>query len=76
MKDQVDEEVKQERVHRLIALSEQLAEEYASCFEGEVLEVIPEEKYEKIRQEICMRDIPTTICGLYSKGTTICLEKL
>jgi len=47
MKDQVDEEVKQERVHRLIALSEQLAEEYASCFEGEVLEVIPEEKYRK-----------------------------
>ncbi len=47
MKDQVDEEVKQERVHRLIALSEQLAEEYASRFEGEVLEVIPEEKYRK-----------------------------
>lgn len=47
MKDQVDEEVKQERVHRLIALSEQLAKEYASRFEGEVLEVIPEEKYRK-----------------------------
>ena len=42
--DQVDEEVKNERVHRLIALSDQLAKEYASQFEGEVLEVIPEEQ--------------------------------
>ncbi|MCM3114881.1 tRNA (N(6)-L-threonylcarbamoyladenosine(37)-C(2))-methylthiotransferase MtaB [Neobacillus sp. MER 74] len=43
MEDQVDEEIKNERVHRLIALSDQLAKEYASRFEGEVLEVIPEE---------------------------------
>ena len=42
MEDQVDEEVKNERVHRLIALSDQLAKEYASRFEGEVVEVIPE----------------------------------
>jgi threonylcarbamoyladenosine tRNA methylthiotransferase MtaB len=45
MEDQVDEEVKNERVHRLISLSDQLAKEYASKFEGDVLEVIPEEKY-------------------------------
>ncbi|MFS0861613.1 tRNA (N(6)-L-threonylcarbamoyladenosine(37)-C(2))-methylthiotransferase MtaB [Fredinandcohnia sp. 179-A 10B2 NHS] len=43
MEDQVDEEVKNERVHRLISLSDQLAKEYASVYEGEVLEVIPEE---------------------------------
>jgi threonylcarbamoyladenosine tRNA methylthiotransferase MtaB len=43
MEDQVDEEVKNERVHRLISLSDQLAKEYASQFEGDVLEVIPEE---------------------------------
>ncbi|MDE5413867.1 tRNA (N(6)-L-threonylcarbamoyladenosine(37)-C(2))-methylthiotransferase MtaB [Alkalihalobacterium chitinilyticum] len=43
MEDQVDEDVKNERVHRLIELSNQLAKEYASQFEGEVLEVIPEE---------------------------------
>ncbi len=42
MEDQVDEEVKNERVHRLITLSDQLAKEYASQFEGEVVEVIPE----------------------------------
>jgi threonylcarbamoyladenosine tRNA methylthiotransferase MtaB len=45
MTDQIDEEVKNQRVHRLIELSNQLAKEYASTFEGEVLEVIPEEKY-------------------------------
>ncbi|WP_071460177.1 tRNA (N(6)-L-threonylcarbamoyladenosine(37)-C(2))-methylthiotransferase MtaB [Bacillus massilinigeriensis] len=45
MEDQVDEEVKSERVHRLINLSDQLAKEYASSFEGEVLEVIPEEPF-------------------------------
>lgn len=45
MEDQVDEEVKNERVHRLISLSDQLAKEYASGFEGEVLEVIPEERF-------------------------------
>jgi threonylcarbamoyladenosine tRNA methylthiotransferase MtaB len=44
MPNQVDEEVKNERVHRLIALSDQLAKEYASQFEGQVLEVIPEER--------------------------------
>ncbi|UOE95644.1 tRNA (N(6)-L-threonylcarbamoyladenosine(37)-C(2))-methylthiotransferase MtaB [Alkalihalobacillus sp. LMS39] len=44
MEDQVDEDVKNERVHRLIELSNQLAKEYASQFEGEVLEIIPEER--------------------------------
>ncbi|MGM9987904.1 MAG: tRNA (N(6)-L-threonylcarbamoyladenosine(37)-C(2))-methylthiotransferase MtaB [Bacillaceae bacterium] len=45
MDDQVDEEVKNERVHRLIALSDQLAKEYASRFDQDVLEVIPEESF-------------------------------
>lgn len=43
MEDQVPEEIKNDRVHRLIELSNQLAKEYASIYEGEVLEVIPEE---------------------------------
>ncbi|MEH7120823.1 tRNA (N(6)-L-threonylcarbamoyladenosine(37)-C(2))-methylthiotransferase MtaB [Neobacillus vireti] len=47
MEDQVDEEVKNERVHRLISLSDQLAKEYASLFEGDVLEVIPEEEFKE-----------------------------
>ena len=44
MKDQVDDEVKERRVHDLITLSDQLAKEYASKYEDEVLEVIPEER--------------------------------
>ncbi|BAQ08827.1 putative methylthiotransferase yqev [Bacillus sp. OxB-1] len=47
MEDQVDEEVKNERVHRLLELNDQLAKEYASSFENEVLEVIPEERYKE-----------------------------
>ncbi|MDG5786537.1 tRNA (N(6)-L-threonylcarbamoyladenosine(37)-C(2))-methylthiotransferase MtaB [Evansella sp. AB-P1] len=43
MEDQVDDDVKNTRVHKLISLSNQLAKEYASRYEGEVLEVIPEE---------------------------------
>lgn len=51
MEDQVDEEIKNERVHRLIALNDQLAKEYASRFEGEVLEVIPEERFKESNNE-------------------------
>lgn len=47
MDNQIDEDVKNERVHRLIALSDQLAKEYASNYEEEVVEVIPEELYKE-----------------------------
>ncbi|MFL0450095.1 tRNA (N(6)-L-threonylcarbamoyladenosine(37)-C(2))-methylthiotransferase MtaB [Bacillus altitudinis] len=47
MEDQVDENVKNARVHRLIALSDQLAKEYASAYEGDVLEIIPEESFKE-----------------------------
>lgn len=47
MDDQVDDEVKHNRVHQLIELSNQQAKQYASTYEGEVLEVIPEEKFKK-----------------------------
>lgn len=42
MEDQVDEEVKNERVHRLIDLSEKLQLQYAKQSIGEVLDIIPE----------------------------------
>lgn len=47
MADQVEDDKKNERVHRLITLSDQQAKEYASQFEDEVLEVIPEELYDE-----------------------------
>lgn len=42
MEDQVDEDVKNARVHELIQLSEQMQLAYAERFVGQVLEVIPE----------------------------------
>jgi threonylcarbamoyladenosine tRNA methylthiotransferase MtaB len=47
MEDQVDEDEKNRRVHKLIELSNKLAVDYASKFVGEVLEVIPEEPYKE-----------------------------
>ncbi|EJE15718.1 tRNA (N(6)-L-threonylcarbamoyladenosine(37)-C(2))-methylthiotransferase MtaB [Staphylococcus epidermidis] len=47
MDNQIDEETKNVRVHKLISLSNQLAKEYASKFADEVLEVIPEEMGEE-----------------------------
>ncbi|GGH84943.1 threonylcarbamoyladenosine tRNA methylthiotransferase MtaB [Pullulanibacillus pueri] len=47
MDNQVPDEVKHERVRKLITLSNQLAKEYASKYEDEVLEVIPEEPFKK-----------------------------
>src|SRR5699024_9313132 len=44
MQDQVDADVKNDRVQRMIELPDQLAKEYAALFENEVLEVIPEER--------------------------------
>ncbi|WP_087971718.1 tRNA (N(6)-L-threonylcarbamoyladenosine(37)-C(2))-methylthiotransferase MtaB [Oceanobacillus rekensis] len=44
MDNQVEDHVKEDRVHRLITLSDQLAKVYASQYENDVLEVIPEER--------------------------------
>jgi len=44
MTDQVDENIKNERVHRLIDLSDSLAQKYAEMFKDDVLEIIPEEE--------------------------------
>ncbi|OPH58599.1 tRNA (N(6)-L-threonylcarbamoyladenosine(37)-C(2))-methylthiotransferase MtaB [Paenibacillus ferrarius] len=45
MEDQVDEEIKNTRVHELIDLSEKMQLAYAQKFIGQVLEVIPERAY-------------------------------
>ncbi|MFD2618261.1 tRNA (N(6)-L-threonylcarbamoyladenosine(37)-C(2))-methylthiotransferase MtaB [Terrilactibacillus laevilacticus] len=47
MENQVPDEIKHARVTRLISLSNQLSKEYASRYENEVLEVIPEEPFNK-----------------------------
>src|SRR5690606_24609573 len=45
MEDQIEEEIKNERVHELIDLSERMQLAYAKKYVGEVLEVIPERTY-------------------------------
>lgn len=45
MDEQVEEEVKNERVHKLIDLSEKMQLQYAKQYVGEVLDVIPERDY-------------------------------
>ncbi|MBA4493133.1 tRNA (N(6)-L-threonylcarbamoyladenosine(37)-C(2))-methylthiotransferase MtaB [Paenactinomyces guangxiensis] len=47
MTDQVPEEVKHERVKRMIELSNHLSYQYAEKFVGDVLEVIPERPYKE-----------------------------
>ncbi|RAV21793.1 tRNA (N(6)-L-threonylcarbamoyladenosine(37)-C(2))-methylthiotransferase MtaB [Paenibacillus contaminans] len=47
MEDQIDEEVKNARVHELIDLSERMQLQYAQPFVGQVLEVIPERVYKE-----------------------------
>ncbi|WP_237163172.1 tRNA (N(6)-L-threonylcarbamoyladenosine(37)-C(2))-methylthiotransferase MtaB [Paenibacillus sp. BIHB 4019] len=45
MEDQVDEELKNERVHKLIDLSERMQLAYAEKYVGAVLDIIPERDY-------------------------------
>ncbi|OGX61398.1 MAG: tRNA (N(6)-L-threonylcarbamoyladenosine(37)-C(2))-methylthiotransferase MtaB, partial [Paenibacillus sp. RIFOXYA1_FULL_44_5] len=45
MEDQVDDEIKNRRVHELIELSEQLQLQYAEPFVGQLVDVIPEGSY-------------------------------
>jgi threonylcarbamoyladenosine tRNA methylthiotransferase MtaB len=45
MEDQIDEEIKNERVHKLIDLSEKLQLTYAKPYVGQTLDIIPERDY-------------------------------
>ena len=76
MDDQVDEEVKNERVHRLIALNDQLAKEYASRFEGEVVEVIPEERFKDSDSENLYVGYTTNYLKVIFEGTEDMIGKL
>ncbi|WP_308638838.1 tRNA (N(6)-L-threonylcarbamoyladenosine(37)-C(2))-methylthiotransferase MtaB [Paenibacillus silvisoli] len=45
MEDQIDDELKNERVHKLIDLSERMQLEYGKKYVGEVLDIIPEREH-------------------------------
>ncbi|MEK4629431.1 MAG: tRNA (N(6)-L-threonylcarbamoyladenosine(37)-C(2))-methylthiotransferase MtaB [Solibacillus sp.] len=76
MEDQLTEEVKNERVHRLISLNDQLAKEYASRFEGEVLEVIPEERFKDGENENLYVGYTTNYLKIIFEGTEDMIGKL
>jgi threonylcarbamoyladenosine tRNA methylthiotransferase MtaB len=76
MEDQLEEEVKNERVHRLINLNDQLAKEYASRFEGEVLEVIPEERFKDGENENLYVGYTTNYLKIIFEGTEDMVGKL
>lgn len=76
MEDQVDENVKNERVHKLIALSDQLAKEYASDYEGEVLEIIPEEAFKESDEDGMFVGYTDNYMKVVFKGTEDVIGKL
>ncbi|MFF5993736.1 tRNA (N(6)-L-threonylcarbamoyladenosine(37)-C(2))-methylthiotransferase MtaB [Lysinibacillus sp. KU-BSD001] len=77
MQDQfVDEEVKNERVHRLITLNDQLAKQYASRFEGDVLEVIPEERFKDGDNENLYVGYTSNYLKIVFEGTEDMIGKL
>ncbi|MGQ9009327.1 tRNA (N(6)-L-threonylcarbamoyladenosine(37)-C(2))-methylthiotransferase MtaB [Bacillus stercoris] len=76
MEDQVDENVKNERVHRLIALSDQLAKEYASQYENEVLEIIPEEAFKETEDENMFVGYTDNYMKVVFKGTEDMIGKI
>ncbi|ADP33136.1 tRNA (N(6)-L-threonylcarbamoyladenosine(37)-C(2))-methylthiotransferase MtaB [Bacillus atrophaeus] len=76
MEDQVDENVKNERVHQLIALSDQLAKEYASDYEGEVLEIIPEEAFKETNESNLFVGYTDNYMKVVFKGTEDLIGKL
>jgi threonylcarbamoyladenosine tRNA methylthiotransferase MtaB len=51
MEDQVDEEIKNRRVHELIQLSEKMQLSYAKPFVGDVVEVIPEKPSKEMQEQ-------------------------
>jgi threonylcarbamoyladenosine tRNA methylthiotransferase MtaB len=76
MDDQIDEDIKNERVHRLINLNNQLAKEYASRFEGEVVEVIPEERFKDAESENLYVGYTTNYLKVVFEGTEEMIGKL
>ncbi|NLY78339.1 MAG: tRNA (N(6)-L-threonylcarbamoyladenosine(37)-C(2))-methylthiotransferase MtaB [Lysinibacillus sp.] len=76
MENQIDEDVKNERVHRLITLNDQLAKEYASRFEGEVLEVIPEEHVKEFDNPNMLAGYTDNYLRVVFEGTPDLIGKL
>ncbi|MEX2461757.1 MAG: tRNA (N(6)-L-threonylcarbamoyladenosine(37)-C(2))-methylthiotransferase MtaB [Paenibacillaceae bacterium] len=69
MEDQIDEDVKNQRVHELILLSEQMQLTYALPFIGEVLEVIPEKPSKEMFSQGLMAGFSDNYLQVIFSGT-------
>jgi threonylcarbamoyladenosine tRNA methylthiotransferase MtaB len=76
MEEQVDEEIKNERVHRLITLSDQLAKEYASQYEDAILEVIPEDRFKNGSEEGLLEGYSDNYMKVVFPGTEEMIGKI
>lgn len=76
MDNQVPESTKGDRVNKMISLSDQLAKEYASSYEGEVLEVIPEEVVEEGQELDVLEGYTDNYLKVRFKGTPDLIGKI
>jgi threonylcarbamoyladenosine tRNA methylthiotransferase MtaB len=76
MEEQVDEEIKNDRVHRLITLSDQLAKEYASQYEDEILEVIPEDRFKNGSEQSLLEGYSDNYMKVVFPGTEEMIGKI
>lgn len=76
MENQVDDDVKNTRVHQLIELSNQQAKVYASKYEGEVLEIIPEELDTEATDQTVLIGYSDNYLKVRFEGTTDMIGKL
>ncbi|GIP39591.1 tRNA (N(6)-L-threonylcarbamoyladenosine(37)-C(2))-methylthiotransferase MtaB [Paenibacillus sp. J31TS4] len=76
MEDQVDEEIKNARVHELLDLSERLQLAYAQPFVGQVLEVIPEGPFKEAPDSGLLAGYTDNYIQVVFPGTEDMLGKL
>jgi len=76
MDNQVLESTKSDRVNKMISLSDQLAKEYASSYEKEVLEVIPEEIVEEGQESDVLEGYTDNYLKVRFKGTPDLIGKI
>jgi threonylcarbamoyladenosine tRNA methylthiotransferase MtaB len=69
MEDQVEEEIKNHRVHELIRLSEKMQLSYAEPFVGEVVEVIPEKPSKEMQDQGLLTGFSDNYLNVIFSGT-------
>jgi threonylcarbamoyladenosine tRNA methylthiotransferase MtaB len=76
MEDQIPEEIKRDRVAKLIELNQELTMMYAKQFAGDVLEVIPERLYKEDPESGLLMGYSDNYLNLVFPGTTDMIGKV